>query len=91
MTGTCPDLLAALRTREQDLMTLAAGVRARLEEVRDMIARLNGNPRKRTRRPDAERSQHVPGAAHTPFTVTTQPSSPDELFPDPQDTPESAQ
>ena len=31
MTGTCPDLLAALRTREQDLMTLAAGKRARLE------------------------------------------------------------
>ena len=73
--NTCPDLLAALKLRERDLEMDAAGVRARLEEVRDMIARLNGNPRKRTRRPDAERSQHVPGGAHQPEQPT------DELFP----------
>ena len=50
MTGTCPDLLAALRQRERDLEADAAAVRARLEEVRDIIARLEGNPRKRPRK-----------------------------------------
>jgi hypothetical protein len=85
--NACPDLLAALRTREQDLMTLAAGNRARLEEVRDLIALIEQPQRRRRRRTEAtEPPQHVPGAAHRP-----QPSSPDELFPDPQDTPESAQ
>ena len=79
MTGTCPDLLAALRQREQDLLTLAAGNRARLEEVRDLIALIEQPQRRRRRRTEAtEPPQHVPGAAHTPFTVTTQPDD-DEL------------
>ena len=86
MTGTCPDLLAALRTRERDLELDLASLRARLDEVRDMIALAVG-PQRRRRKPEpTEPPQHVPGAAHTP-----QPSSPDELFPNPQDTPESAQ
>ena len=74
MTGACPDLLAALRTRERDLEMDLASLRARLEEVRDMIALAVGPQRRRTRKPDAERSQHVPGAAHTPEPPT------DELF-----------
>ena len=88
MTGTCPDLLAALRLREQDLLTLAAGNRARLEEVRDLIALIEQPQRRRRRRTEAtEPPQHVTGAANQP-----QPSSPDELFPaNGQDTQESAQ
>ena len=86
MTGTCPDLLAALRLRERDLEMDAAALRARLEEVREMIALAVGPQRRRRRTEPTEPPQHVTGAAHQP-----QPSSPDELFPDPQDTPESAQ
>ena len=84
--NACPDLLAALRTRERDLEMDLASLRARLDEVRDMIALAVGPQRRRRRTEPAEPPQHVPGAAHQP-----QPSSPDELFPDPQDTPESAQ
>ena len=74
--NACPDLLAALRTREQDLMTLAAGNRARLEEVRDLIALIEQPQRRRRRRTEAtEPPQHVPGAVHTPEQPT------DELFP----------
>ena len=82
----CPDLLAALRTRERDLEMDLASLRARLDEVRDMIALAVGPQRRRRRTEATEPPQHVPGAAHRP-----QPSSPDELFPDPQDTPESTQ
>jgi hypothetical protein len=77
MTGTCPDLLAALRQRERDLEADAAAVRARLEEVREMIALIEQpQRRKRTRKPEApsEMSQHVPGAAHTPDTTDTEDS-----------------
>ena len=81
MTGTCPDLLAALRQRERDLEMDAAALRARLEEVREMIALAVGPQRRRRRTEPAEPPQHV----------RPQPSSPDELFPAPQDTQESAQ
>ena len=65
--NACPDLLAALRTREQDLMTLAAGNRARLEEVRDLIALIEQPQRRRRRRTEpTEPPQHVPGAIHAP-------------------------
>jgi hypothetical protein len=65
--NTCPDLLAALRQREQDLMTLAAGNRARLEEVRDLIALIEQPQRRRRRRTEpTEPPQHVPGAVHEP-------------------------
>ena len=88
MTGTCPDLLAALRTRERDLELDAMAVRSRIEEVRSMIDLIERPPRRgRPRKLEAvEPPQHVTGAAYQP-----QPSSPDELFPDPQDTQESAQ
>jgi hypothetical protein len=66
MTGTCPDLLAALRTRERDLEMDAAALRARLEEVREMIALAVGPQRRRRRTEPAEPPQHVPGAVHRP-------------------------
>ncbi|HXJ25769.1 MAG TPA: hypothetical protein VNH17_08720 [Streptosporangiaceae bacterium] len=76
MTGTCPDLLAALRQRERDLEADAAAVRARLEEVRDIIARLEGNPRKRPRKITViNMPQRVEGGIHTP----------DDTDPDPDD------
>ena len=84
--NACPDLLAALRTRERDLEIDLASLRARLDEVRDMIALAVGPQRRRRRTEPTEPPQHVPGAVHQP-----QPSSPDELFPAPQDTQESAQ
>ena len=51
MTGTCPDLLAALRVRERDLELDAMAVRSRIEEVRSMIDLIErpqrrGRPRK---------------------------------------------
>jgi hypothetical protein len=65
--NACPDLLAALRTRERDLETDAAGTRARLEEVRELIAMIEQPQRRRRRRTEpAEPPQHVPGAVHTP-------------------------
>ena len=87
--NTCPDLLAALHTRMRDLELEACDVKARVSELRDVIDRLErpqrrGRPRKLEAVP--EPPLHVPGAAHRP-----QPSSADELFPDPQDTQESAQ
>jgi hypothetical protein len=64
MTGTCPDLLAALRLRERDLEMDAAALRARLEEVREMIALAVGPQRRRRRTEPTEPPQHVPGAAN---------------------------
>jgi hypothetical protein len=63
-------------------------VRSRIEEVRSMIDLIERPPRRgRPRKLEViEPPQHVPGAVHQP-----QPSSPDELFPAPQDTQESAQ
>ena len=79
--NACPDLLAALRTRERDLEMDAAALRARLEEVREMIALAVGPQRRRRRTEATEPPQHVTGAAHTPERPT------DELFPaDGQDT-----
>ena len=83
----CPDLLAALKLRERDLALELGTVRARLSEVQDIIELIEQPQRRRRRRTEpTEPPQHVTGGAHQP-----QPSSPDELFPDPQDTPESAQ
>ena len=62
--NACPDLLAALRQRERDLEADAAAVRARLEEVREMIALIEQPQRRRRTRKPEERSQHVPGAVH---------------------------
>ena len=68
MTGTCPDLLAALRTRERDLELDAMAVRSRIEEVRSMIDLIERPPRRgRPRKLEViEPPQHVPGAAHQP-------------------------
>jgi hypothetical protein len=72
MTGTCPDLLAALRLRERDLEMDAAALRARLEEVREMIALAVGPQRRRRRTEPTEPPQHVPGAAHEPPAPDTE-------------------
>ena len=70
MTGTCPDLLAALRTRERDLELDAMAVRSRIEEVRSMIDLLERPPRRgRPRKLEAvaiEPPLHVAGAIHAP-------------------------
>jgi hypothetical protein len=44
----------------------AAALRARLEEVREMIALAVGPQRRRRRTEPAEPPQHVPGAVHQP-------------------------
>ena len=67
--NACPDLLAALRQRKHDLELQIGAVRARLEEVRDMIAWLERPARRsRSRKPEAPSEQpiHVEGAAHEP-------------------------
>ena len=51
MTGSCPDLLAALQLRMRDLELEACDVKARVSELRDVIDRLErpqrrGRPRK---------------------------------------------
>jgi hypothetical protein len=68
MTGTCPDLLAALRTRERDLELDAMAVRSRIEEVRSMIDLIERPPRRgRPRKLEAvEPPLRVAGAAHRP-------------------------
>ena len=71
MTGTCPDLLAALRTRERDLELDAMAVRSRIEEVRSMIDLIERPPRRG--RPRKLESvvlpvQHGPGSLFTPDT-----------------------
>ena len=70
--NACPDLLAALHQRRRDLELDATAVKSRLAEVQDLIEMLE-RPQRRRRTP-VERSQHVPGAAHTPEPPT------DELF-----------
>ena len=50
MTGTCPDLLAALRLRMSDLELDAVAVKSRIAELRDIIERLEHPQRKRTRK-----------------------------------------
>jgi hypothetical protein len=67
-TANGPDLLAALRQRERDLETDAASTRARLEEVREMIALLARSQGPRRGRPPG------PRAVFTPRRVT--PSNP---------------
>jgi hypothetical protein len=69
MTGTCPDLLAALHQRRRDLELDAVAVKSRIEEVAELIAMLErpqrrGRPRKLEAVP--EPPQHVPGAIHAP-------------------------
>ena len=44
--NACPDLLAALRTRERDLELDAMAVRSRIEEVRSMIDLIERPPRR---------------------------------------------
>jgi hypothetical protein len=74
--NTCPDLLAALRLRERDLEMDAAALRARLEEVHEMIAIIEHPQRNKRGRPPGPRAVftprrpnpplHVPGAIHEP-------------------------
>ena len=67
MTGTCPDLLAALKLRERDLALELGTVRARLSELQDIIELIEQPQRRRRRRTEpTEPPQHVPGAAHRP-------------------------
>ena len=77
--NACPDLLAALKQRLHDLELEKARAYARATEVQDLIDMIEQPQRRRRRRTEpTEPPQHVPGAAHTPFTVTTQPDD-DEL------------
>jgi len=48
--NACPDLLAALRLRMRDLEMDAVAVRSRVEELRDIIDRLEHPQRKRARK-----------------------------------------
>jgi hypothetical protein len=88
--NTCPDLLAALKLRMRDLELDAVEVKARISELGEMITMLEHPQRKRGRPPGpravftprrvtpSDPPLHVPGAIHTPLTVTTQPDD-DEL------------
>jgi hypothetical protein len=80
VTGTCPDLLAALKLRERDLETDAAGTRARLEEVREMIVLIE-RPARRGRPPGSRAAftprrpnppPHDAGGTNEPDTDDTQ-------------------
>jgi hypothetical protein len=67
VTGTCPDLLAALHQRRRDLELDAMAVKSRLAEVEDLIFKLeHPQPRRRRRTEPTEPPQHVPGAIHAP-------------------------
>ena len=66
-TGTCPDLLAALKLRMRDLELDAVEVKARISELGEMITMLEHPQRKRGRPPG-------PRAVFTPRRVT--PSDP---------------
>jgi hypothetical protein len=69
MTGTCPDLLAALRQRERDLEMDAAALRARLEEVREMIAIIEHPQRNKRGRPPGPRAVFTPRRPNPPLHV----------------------
>ena len=75
MTGTsCPDLLAALKQRQRDLEVDATAIRARLDEVAEMIALLERPARRgRPRKTDGatEPPLHVDGGIHTPPDTDT--------------------
>jgi hypothetical protein len=62
MTGTCPDLLAALKLRMRDLELDAVEVKARISELGEMITMLEHPQRKRGRPPG-------PRAVFTPRRV----------------------
>ena len=74
--NACPDLLAALQLRERELALELGTVRARLEEVQDIIYKLEHPQQPRRGRPPGPRAaftprrveppQHVPGAIHAP-------------------------
>jgi hypothetical protein len=68
MTGTCPDLLAALKLRQRDLELDACAIKARVEEVAELIALIERPPRRgRPRKLEAvEPPLHVAGANHQP-------------------------
>jgi hypothetical protein len=70
MTGTCPDLLAALHLRMRDLELEACDVKARVSELRDVIDRLERPQRRgRPRKLEAvaiEPPTHVEGGLFTP-------------------------
>jgi hypothetical protein len=70
MTGTCPDLLAALKLRERDLALELGTVRARLSELQDIIELIEQPQRRRRRRTEPAEPPnpplHVTGANHQP-------------------------
>jgi len=71
-----PDLLEALRQRRRDLELDAVAVRCRIEEIADIIARLEGNPRKRPRKITViNMPQRVDGGIHTPDDTDTDPDN----------------
>ena len=75
MTGTCPDLLAALKQRERDLALELGAMRARLNELQGVIELIEQPPRRRgrPRKTDGatEPPLHVDGGIHTPPDTDT--------------------
>lgn len=67
--NTCPDLLAALHLRMRDLEIDAVSCKARIEELRDVIDRLEHPQRKRGRPPGPRRVEVVHDAT-TPALFT---------------------
>jgi hypothetical protein len=57
--NACPDLLAALHLRMRDLEIDAVSCKARIEELRDVIDRLEHPQRKRGRPPGQRRVEVV--------------------------------
>ena len=70
MTGSCPDLLAALHLRMRDLELEACDVKARVSELRDVIDRLERPQRRgRPRKPEVVHDADAPALfTHTPDT-----------------------
>ena len=66
MSDTTEQLLETLRERERLLETVQAADRARLEEVRDLIARLRAPRRGRPRRDVVEMPARIGGAIAEP-------------------------
>ena len=86
--NACPDLLAALKQRLHDLELEKARAYARATEVQDLIDMIEQLQRRRRRMHRGHRSRPSTSQA---LLTSRSPAAPDELFPDPQDTPESAQ
>ena len=67
--NACPDLLAALQLRERELALELGTVRARLEEVQDIIYKLEHPQQPRRGRPPGPRAVFTPRRPNPPLHV----------------------